>query len=59
VDRQWWTWPRGEHSAKPDAFLDMVESKFPAPRLEMFARREASVGTTWGNESLGTAEMVA
>jgi N6-adenosine-specific RNA methylase IME4 len=57
VDRQWWTWPRGEHSAKPEAFLDMVESKFPAPRLEMFARRDRLGWDTWGNESLGTAEM--
>jgi N6-adenosine-specific RNA methylase IME4 len=39
IDRQWWTWPRGEHSAKPDAFLDLVESRFPAPRVELFSRR--------------------
>ena len=57
IDRQWWTWPRGEHSAKPDAFLDLVESHFPAPRLEMFARRARFGWDYWGDQSLGTAEL--
>ncbi len=33
------TSPRGEHSAKPEVFIDMIEDIAPAPRLEIFARR--------------------
>jgi N6-adenosine-specific RNA methylase IME4 len=58
VPRQWWEWPRGEHSAKPDAFLDMVEQHFPAPRLELFARRARFGWDYWGDQSLGTVEML-
>jgi N6-adenosine-specific RNA methylase IME4 len=57
VTRQWWEWPRSEHSAKPEAFLDLIEEHFPAPRLEMFARRDRLGWDTWGNESLGTAVL--
>jgi N6-adenosine-specific RNA methylase IME4 len=52
-------WPRlAEHSAKPDAFYDLVERASPGPYLEMFARR-ARLGdwNYWGDQSLGTAEM--
>jgi len=71
VQRQWFTWPRlgasakyGEsqqrtHSAKPEAFLDMVESVSPGPYCELFARRDRLGWDTWGNESLNTASMVA
>ena len=59
VDSTWWHWKRGQHSAKPEAFLDMVERVSPAPRLEMFARRARFGWDYWGDESLGTAEMVA
>lgn len=60
VPRDWFEWPRrGGHSAKPEAFLDMVERVSPGPRLEMFARRDRLGWDTWGNESLGTAEMAA
>ena len=52
VDRQWFEWPRGEHSAKPEAFLDMVESTSPGPYLELFARRQRLGWDTWGNEAL-------
>lgn len=52
VDRQWFEWPRGRHSAKPEAFLDLVETVSPAPRLEMFARRNRLGWDTWGNEAL-------
>jgi N6-adenosine-specific RNA methylase IME4 len=58
-DSTWWQWPRGEHSAKPEAFLDMVERVSPAPRLELFARRARFGWDYWGNQSLGTAEMAA
>lgn len=55
----WFTWPRGEHSAKPDAFLDIVEQVSPGPYVELFARRARFGWDYWGNESLGTAEMSA
>jgi N6-adenosine-specific RNA methylase IME4 len=57
VPSQWFQWPRGPHSAKPEAFLDMVESTSPGPRLELFARRARFGWDYWGNESLGTAEV--
>lgn len=53
----WWNWPRGAHSAKPEAFLDIVEQVSPGPYLELFARRNRLGWDTWGNESLGTATM--
>ena len=44
---RWYIWPRGGHSAKPDAFLDLVEQVSPGPYAELFAQsRSASVGTT-------------
>lgn len=52
VERQWFEWSRGEHSAKPEAFLDMVESVSPGPYLELFARRQRLGWDTWGNEAL-------
>lgn len=51
--RQWWEWKRGEHSAKPEAFMDIVESVSPGPRVELFSRRARLGWDTWGNESLG------
>jgi N6-adenosine-specific RNA methylase IME4 len=59
VPRDWWEWPRGAHSAKPEAFLDMVESVSPGPYCELFARRDRLGWDTWGNEALGTAELAA
>lgn len=59
VDRTWWSWPRGRHSAKPDAFLDVVEQVSPGPYVELFARRARFGWDYWGDQSLGTAEMVA
>jgi N6-adenosine-specific RNA methylase IME4 len=59
VASTWWEWPRREHSAKPEAFLDMVEATFPGPRLEMFARRARFGWDYLGDQSLGTAEMDA
>jgi N6-adenosine-specific RNA methylase IME4 len=44
-------------SAKPEAFLDIVEQVSPGPYLEMFARRARFGWDYWGNESLGTAAM--
>lgn len=57
VPTTWWLWPRGEHSVKPEAFLDMVEGAVPGPYLEMFSRRARMGWDTWGNESLGHVEM--
>jgi N6-adenosine-specific RNA methylase IME4 len=57
--RQWFAWPRGAHSAKPEAFLDIVEQVSPGPYVELFARRARFGWDYWGNESLGTAEMAA
>ena len=59
VDSRWFEWPRSEHSAKPEAFLDLVEQVSPAPRLEMFARRNRLGWDTWGNESLDHLEVPA
>lgn len=53
TNRDWFTWPRaGGHSAKPDAFLDLVETVSPGPYLELFARRQRLGWDTWGNEAL-------
>lgn len=53
----WFIWPRGAHSAKPDAFYDLVEQVSPAPRLELFARRARFGWDYWGDESLQTIEL--
>jgi N6-adenosine-specific RNA methylase IME4 len=56
----WLQLPRtGVHSRKPEAFLDIVEQVSPGPYVELFARRDRLGWDTWGNESLGTAELVA
>lgn len=52
VDRNWWLWQRQAHSQKPEAFLDLVEQVSPAPRLELFARRNRIGWDTWGNQAL-------
>jgi N6-adenosine-specific RNA methylase IME4 len=45
--------PRGEHSAKPPAFYELVEAYFPnLPKVELNARGERRVGwDVWGNEA--------
>ncbi len=48
----WFSWPRGPHSTKPEAFLDLVETVSPGPYLELFARRQRLGWDTWGNEAL-------
>lgn len=58
-DSSWFQWKRGEHSAKPDAFLDLVEQVSPGPYLELFARRQRLGWDTWGNEALCHVEMSA
>jgi len=64
IDRTVFDWkrpygPDGKpaHSAKPDAFLDMVEQVSPGPYVELFARRARFGWDYWGDQSLGTAEL--
>jgi N6-adenosine-specific RNA methylase IME4 len=45
------------HSGKPEAFYDLIEPLVSCPRVELFARRERLGWDTWGDESLGTAQM--
>lgn len=42
--------PRGEHSAKPDAFYEIVEALSPGPYAELFARRRRPGWRCFGNE---------
>lgn len=46
--------PKGEHSAKPDCFYDLVERVSPGPYAELFARR-ARFGWSYpiGDQALG------
>lgn len=50
--------PTGEHSAKPECFLEMIESYYPAmPKIELNRRGPARVGwEAWGNEVAEAAE---
>jgi N6-adenosine-specific RNA methylase IME4 len=45
--------PKGAHSAKPEAFLEMIEGYFPTlPKVELNCRGEARPGwIPWGNEA--------
>lgn len=53
----WFQWARGSHSAKPEAFLDLVETVSPGPYLELFARRQRLGWDTWGNEALEHVDL--
>ena len=55
VDRSWWEWPRGPHSVKPPAFLDVVEQVSPSPRVELFARAPRLGWDAWGKGYEGAA----
>jgi N6-adenosine-specific RNA methylase IME4 len=61
IDSTWWNWtrPHNRHSAKPDAFLDVVERVSPGPYVEMFARRNRLGWDTWGNEALEHVDLEA
>jgi hypothetical protein len=48
IDRSWWEWPRGAHSEKPAAFLDIVEQVSPGPYVELFARSPRLGWDSWG-----------
>ena len=43
--------PRGEHSAKPEAFYHLVERFAPGPYVELFARRQRKGWTCLGDEA--------
>jgi N6-adenosine-specific RNA methylase IME4 len=58
IDSTWFLWKRSGHSAKPEAFIDMVESVSPGPYVELFARRQRLGWATWGNEALNHVELV-
>ena len=58
-DSTWFPFKRGPHSAKPEAFLDIVEQVSPGPYLEMFARRQRLGWDTWGNECINHVDLVA
>jgi N6-adenosine-specific RNA methylase IME4 len=61
IETTWfhWTRPHNNHSAKPEAFLDLVEQVSPAPRLEMFSRRARLGWDTWGDEALHGTSLAA
>lgn len=48
VGTSWWEWSRGKHSAKPPAFMDMVERISPEPRVELFCRDPRFGWDSWG-----------
>lgn len=56
-DRNWWGWPRGKHSQKPEEFQTIVESVSPGPYLELFARRKRPGWACWGNEIESDVEI--
>ena len=48
LDSTWWQWPRGPHSVKPAAFMDIVERVSPGPYVELFARAPRLGWDSWG-----------
>jgi N6-adenosine-specific RNA methylase IME4 len=62
VHTAWFEWSRagiGNHSRKPEAFLDLVEQVSPGPYLELFARRQRLGWDTWGDEALNHVVLQA
>lgn len=50
---------KAAHSRKPECFIDLIEAVSPGPYVELFARRARFGWDYYGDESLGTAELVA
>jgi len=50
-------WHREQHSAKPDAFYDLVEQASHPEYLELFARRQRFNWSTWGNEAFKHVDL--
>jgi N6-adenosine-specific RNA methylase IME4 len=44
----WYEWPRAQHSVKPGAALDLVESVSLPPYVELFARQPRLGWDAWG-----------
>lgn len=43
---------RGEHSAKPDFYYEMIEAAYPQlPKIELFCRSPRDGWAVWGNQS--------
>lgn len=59
INSRWFDWSRSHHSAKPEAFLDLVEQVAEGPYLELFARRQRLGWDTWGDQALNHVEMPA
>lgn len=53
----YFSWERGNHSSKPQAFYDLVERVSPPPYLELFARRKRLGWHCWGNEVESDIEL--
>jgi N6-adenosine-specific RNA methylase IME4 len=51
------TAPRARHSAKPDAFYELVESMSPPARLDVFARRTRAGWSVFGDEVEGSIPL--
>lgn len=47
----WFGASRAKHSAKPDAFYDIVETCSPGPWLELFSRSPREGWNAWGNQA--------
>jgi N6-adenosine-specific RNA methylase IME4 len=44
--------PRGEHSAKPVIFYELIERFYPTlPRIELFSRAPRDGWAAWGNQA--------
>ena len=56
-DSTWFHFKRGEHSRKPDVFIDIVEQVSPGPYLELFARRQRLGWDTWGDECFQSVSL--
>lgn len=48
--RSWIHAKRGDHSAKPPEFYELIEARSNGPYLEMFARNGRDGWASWGNE---------
>lgn len=55
VETTWFQWPRGPHSTKPAAFMDMVEQMSPGPYVELFSRTPRLGWDSWGYGFEGAA----
>ncbi len=55
----WYAASRGDHSAKPELFLDLVEQMSRGPYLELWARRRRLGWDVWGNEVDSDVEVAS